>query len=50
MDLEYFSLQGCIRNTSSDEENLTELRISPAESGQESLTTGKEYIDPCKAC
>ena len=30
MDLEYFSLQGCIRNTSSDEENLTEHQLRVA--------------------
>ena len=42
--MEYISLHGYIRNTSSD----TNVYRTPAERGQEYLTSGKEYIDPCK--
>ena len=41
--MEYISLRECIRNTSSDTEDLR----TPAKTGQESLTTGKEYKDLC---
>ena len=44
MDMEYISLHRYIRNTTSD----TEMHATPAESGQEHLTSGKEYIEPCK--
>ena len=42
--VEYISLHEYIRNTSSD----TNVYRTPAERGQEYLTSGKEYIDPCK--
>ena len=44
MDVEYTSLHRYIRNTPSDR---TASR-TPAESRQEDLTSGKEYIDPHK--
>ena len=40
--MQYISLHGYIRNTPSDAESRRTL----PESRQESLTTGKEYIDP----
>jgi len=46
MDVEYISLHGYVRNTHSDTEVHAEC--IPAESGQEYLTSGKEYIEPCK--
>jgi len=42
--MEYMSLYGNVRNTPSD----TTAWRTPAESQQEYLTTGKEYIEPCK--
>ena len=42
VDVEYISLHGYTRNTSSD----TNVCGTPAERGQECLTSGKEYIDP----
>ena len=44
MDVEYISLHGYVRNTHSDTEVHAEC--IPAESGQEYLTSGKEYIEP----
>ena len=45
VDTEYISLHGYIRNTLSD----TEVHCrTPAESGQEYLTSGKEHIEPRK--
>ena len=44
MDVKYLSFHRYIRNTPSD---TSTCRI-PIESGQEYLTTGKEYIDPRK--
>ena len=41
--MEYISLHGYIKNTSSDTEVNAET-----ESGQEDLTSGKEYIEPHK--
>ena len=41
VDMEYISLRGYIRNTPSD----TSARRTPAESRQEYLTSGKEYIE-----
>ena len=41
MDVEYISLHRYIRDTPSD-------RSASAESGQEYLTSGKGYIEPCK--
>ena len=40
--MEYLSLRGYIRNTPSDRSACR----TPAESGQEYLTSGKEYIEP----
>ena len=45
VDMEYISLRGYIRNTPSD----TSARRTPAESRQEYLTSGKEYIESFKA-
>ena len=42
VDVEYISLHGYIRNTHSSACRIT------AESGQEYLTSGKEYIEPRK--
>ena len=42
----YISLHGYIGNTSSDTEVLAER--TPAELGQEYLTSGKEYGEPHK--
>ena len=44
VDMEYISLHGYLRNTSADRST----RTTPAESRQEYLTSGKEYIDPRK--
>ena len=44
VDMEYMSLYGNVRNTPSD----TTAWRTPAESRQEYLTTGKEYIEPHK--
>ena len=43
VDVEYVSLQGYIRNTASDAE--VHACRTPSESGQEDLTSGKEYTD-----
>lgn len=40
---EYISLHGCIGNTSSDAEDLTEHQLVA-----EVAVTGKECTDPCK--
>ena len=45
MNVEYISPHGYIRNTPSDTQNTCRI---PAESRQEYLTSGKEYIDPHK--
>ena len=42
VEVEYISVHGCIRNTSSD----ADLVEQSAESQKESLTIGKEYTDP----
>ena len=42
MNVEYISLHGYIRNTTSD------TCRTPAESRQEYLTSGKEYLEPHK--
>ena len=42
VNVEYISLHGYIRNT------YRSACRTPAESGQEYLTSGKKYIDPCK--
>ena len=44
VDVEYISLHGYIRNTPSD----TRAYGTPAESRQEYLTSGKEYIEARK--
>ena len=43
MGVEYISLHGYIRNTPSDTVSRT-----PADSGQEYLTSGKQYVEPRK--
>ena len=45
VDVEHVFLHGYIRNTPSD--NRSACR-TPAESRQEYLTSGKEYIESCK--
>ena len=45
MDVEYISLQGYLRNTPSRHRSACR---KPAESGQEYLTSRKEYIEPHK--
>ena len=44
MDVDYLSLHGYMRNTPSDTEVHAEHQLS----GQVYLTSGKEYIEPCK--
>ena len=44
--MEYISLHGHIKNTYTFRH--TNACRTPAESGQEYLTSGKEYIEPCK--
>ena len=44
VDVEHICLHGYIRNTPS---NASACR-TPAESQQEDLSSGKEYIEPCK--
>ena len=45
VDVEYISIHGYIWNIPSDTEVLARI---PAESRQEYLTNGNEYIEPCK--
>ena len=45
VDVEYISLHGYIRNTPSDTEVHAEHQLRAEE---EYLTSGKEYIQPCK--
>ena len=44
VDVEYLSLHRYIRNTPSDTEVHAEHQLS----GQEYLTSGKDYLEPCK--
>ena len=44
VDVDYISLHGYIRNTPSDTEVHAEHQLR----GQEGLSRGKEYLDPCK--
>ena len=46
--MDYISLHGYIRNTPSDTDVHAEHLHISAESGQECLASGKEYIEPRK--